>query len=92
MAAPRTPLAPGLPPCLPTLPCLSAVRAYSRPIWLLPRAVSPALPVFLLVSVYWGLGDELDVLHVTSIAGKGGGGVGGAGLAARGAVGTGVHV
>ena len=49
------------------------MRAYSRPIWLLPRAVSPALPVFLLVSVYWGLGDELDVLHVTSIAGKGGG-------------------
>ena len=48
------------------------MRAYTRPIWLLPRAVSPALPVFLLVTVYWGLGDELDVLHVTSIAGKGG--------------------
>ncbi|PRW55890.1 P-loop containing nucleoside triphosphate hydrolase [Chlorella sorokiniana] len=45
------------------------VRGYSRPVWVLPRALSPLIPVFLLATVYWGLGNNIDVLHVTSIAG-----------------------
>ncbi len=51
-----------------------AVRGYSRPSWLLPRALSPLIPVFLLATVYWGLGNNIDVAHVTSIAGVSGGG------------------
>ncbi|KAI7843801.1 hypothetical protein COHA_002699 [Chlorella ohadii] len=46
-----------------------SVRGYSRPSWLLPRALSPLIPVFLLATVYWGLGNNIDVAHVTSIAG-----------------------
>ena len=69
---------------LPIQPCNPAsltpsVRGYSRPGWVLPRALSPLIPVFLLATVYWGLGNNIDVAHVTSIAGvsAGGGGVGG---------------
>lgn len=31
--------------------------------------LSPLVPVFLLATVYWGLGNDLDVTHITSIAG-----------------------
>lgn len=59
---------------LPSQSCAPAsltpsVRGYSRPGWLLPRALSPLIPVFLLATVYWGLGNNIDVAHVTSIAG-----------------------
>ena len=49
-------------------PC-PAARSYTRASWLLPRALSPLIPVFLLATVYWGLGSKLDAAHVTSIAG-----------------------
>lgn len=55
---------------LPVPPPPPAARAYTQPAWLLPRALSPAIPVFLLATVYWSIGDELDAEHATSIAGR----------------------
>ncbi|KAL4431069.1 hypothetical protein ABPG75_006325 [Micractinium tetrahymenae] len=43
-------------------------RAYTQKDWLLPRIISPFIPVFLLVTVYWSVGDDLDAVHATSIA------------------------
>lgn len=47
-----------------------AGRAYAQKDWLLPRIISPFIPVFLLVTVYWSVGDDLDTAHATSIAGR----------------------
>ncbi|KAL4425098.1 hypothetical protein ABPG77_010412 [Micractinium sp. CCAP 211/92] len=43
-------------------------RAYTQKDWLLPRIIAPFIPVFLLVTVYWSVGDDLDAAHATSIA------------------------
>jgi len=49
---------------------LPAARAYRRPDWVLPRMLSPAIPAFLIVTVYWAIGDQLDAQHSPTIAGQ----------------------